>query len=501
MNNMQKKLLHNYIYLILFVLCALIEGCEVGSEHLLAGEEMPVRILATIDVGYAKPMNGDASSIRSGMVNEETAGYEEQEEEGTQLENNIGTVRVMAFDQDGAIQRNVLFKKPGVVTDPGEKSYQYADGTGTTITKIQMELKIEPADYLFVLVANEKKEWKLETIIHQQELQDNQLLQNIENTITTREELSLAVTGRSGIPMLGLQEMTIPYDQSASELNPAVINPAIELKRTIAKVEVNISNVDTQTGMLFETAKYYTIKSVSLFNANRQYALLEELTEPITEDNYDVTNDVFHTEGAPFTGNILNRYMAERKNIDGSETDATKIRIVASGGGEDFNYDIPLFQHSGNGRNYDIRRNTIYRLNTLLHGKLLTYELDVYNIVEGWNNIYGEINIAVPKESFVDISSKYMPVTSVASGGFSGEKQFIIYTNLDLTESDFYEVQESGFSLEWTANPSGHPGASYLLTVKYRGDGFGGKEKVPVLVHFSTAGKKVFSITIEAVVV
>lgn len=497
---MQKQFFKSIVSLLLLVLPLFQGGCDrEESGQLSQGGAIPVRILTSVDIGYASIPSGGGAMTRSGIVDESTAGYEEGIQDGNQQENAIGSLRVMAFSTDGEIKENVLYRKPGMVLGEGEKSFQYADAAGIVITRIQMDLKIEPGNYTFVLVANENAAWGLSSINTIGEMDAAEEIHSIPNEIRTPTDLATAVAYHVGIPMVGCQVVTIPFDATATELNPALVNPTIELKRTISKVEVNISNLD-ESGSVFEYAENFVIKSVSLINGNQRYNLMENAAENATGLYPSLNNPITHNAGEAFKKNILTHYLAERKDVE-DETTATKVRIATESEGEDFIYDIPLYQKSEGNLDYDIRRNTIYRLNTLLKGRLLAYELNVYNIVEGWRDLYGEIQVDVPQQYFANIDAKYFTVKSSLSLElyFKGSRTFIIHTNLEMNPDDYYEVNNDGFDFELTPNPSGYPSGTYQLDVSFEGWFTEAQDRMPIILHFSKNGKKALSITIEAI--
>lgn len=359
-----------------------------------------VRIITTIDLSSngTPAVRGGAVTRLGGMVDESNSDYEEGKEDGNQNENSVATIRLFAFDPiTGSATKNILFHAPGATPADNEKNFAFADGTST---HIYLDMEIMSGNYRFVLVANEETSWNLASITTYAQLTSSESLNDFENPITTETTLAGKVAGRSGIPMIGEAAIRVEPNANATPENPQIItDPVIELKRTIAKVEVFIKNTD-EDGTVFETAEVYRIKSVELLNAWQRYNVFEGNSNSITPHSWTAPITVGHTEGAVINDKILTNYIAESKGVD--EADATIVRIVTEANGTEYTYNIPLFQYedaSKTEKNYDIHRNTIYRIGTILKGQELdieitvNYEIVAYQTIEIKYNHPGIVNV------------------------------------------------------------------------------------------------------------
>lgn len=360
------------LQLISFMILAIIPVSCVKEDNLSAKkEETAIRILTTIEMSFPSQ-----NKTRAGTVDESNGSYEEGLEDGSINESTVGTVRVLAFDNiSGNIGANILYVKPGVTPGANEKNYIFADGTGQNIFNIQMDLQILTGYYEFILIANEEASWNLGSIDSRTAFTDATALKNYLNTIISATDLQNKVSANSGMPMIGSAFMNVPFVAGASETNPQIVPPVIKLKRTLAKVEVNLTNQDAANGnVVFETANVYQIKSVTLRNANQTYNVLENDATSVTETSTPITQAVNHTTGTPFNGNIFTAYMAERKSA--TEANAVVADITVEKAGEDITYSIPVYQTPA-AKDYSIYRNTLYRLNCILVGQALKIALEV----------------------------------------------------------------------------------------------------------------------------
>lgn len=354
------------------ILAAILAGCTKDENMQVQKEEAAIRILTTIQMSFPSQ-----TKARAGTVDESNATYEEGLEDGSINESTVGTVRVLAFDNiSGNIGANILYVKPGVTPGANEKNYIFADGTGQNIFNIQMDLQILTGYYEFILIANEEASWNLGSIDSRTAFADATALKNYLNTIISATDLQNKVTANSGMPMIGSAFMNVPFVAGASETNPQIVPPVIKLKRTLAKVEVNLTNRDTNNGnVVFEAASVYKIKKVTLRNVNQRYNVLEGDAASLTETSGTVSNELTHNTGDAFTGTIINAYMAERKNVT-SEANAVTADITVEKAGEDITYSIPVYQTPAT-KDYSIYRNTLYRLNCILVGTALKVTLEI----------------------------------------------------------------------------------------------------------------------------
>lgn len=361
------------LQLISFMILAIIPVSCVKEDNLSAQkEETAIRILTTIEMSFPSQNN-----TRAGNVDESNGTYDEGFEDGSINESTVGTVRVLAFDNiSGNIGANILYVRPGVTPGANEKNYIFADGTGQNIFNIQMDLQILTGYYEFVLIANEEASWNLGSIDSRTAFANATALKNYLNTIISATDLQNKVSANSGMPMIGSAFMNVPFVAGASETNPQIVPPVIKLKRTLAKVEVNLTNQDTNNGnVVFEAANVYKIKSVTIRNVNQRYNIIEGDATPLTETSGTVSNTVTHNTGDAFNDTLIAAYMAERKNVT-AETNAVVADITVEKAGEDITYSIPVYQTPA-AKDYSIYRNTLYRLNCILVGTSLKVTLQI----------------------------------------------------------------------------------------------------------------------------
>lgn len=400
---MERTALYIYSLVVGILLMACSEDGEANGTDLKVATV--VRIQTTLDLG------GSMSSTRSltkaaGETEDGNTDYSEGKEPGNNAENKVSTARLVAVNpQSGTIAKNILYRLPGETLGAGEKEFAFDYDPSIGKMKLNLDMQIMSGSYLFVLITNEEASWNLGAVTSYSSLLST--AGNFLNPIVKVDDLDEKVVNKSGIPMIGQAAILVKANSNAMAENPQIINdPIIELERTIAKVEVSIRNTDDGANVI-ETAKPYQIKSATLFNGNQRYNLFKENNAAVTEDYSDYVSAVTHTAGALFMKqNIFTGYIAERKGI--TEDKATKVRIVVAANGNDYEYDIPLFQYEDadkTKKNYDIRRNTIYRLGTRLVGKELSYELEVYTAVEGWKTETIGV-LELPPVDFLNLDTK-----------------------------------------------------------------------------------------------
>lgn len=302
------------------------------SDDLSANNPVPVRIALVIE----NQLGSKPATRAAGTVTEEN--YSQNHEPGNSDESFIGTLRLLVFDSEGLLKFNKVFSKNAALT---EDKFEIDPATG----RLTVQLKLYSGMHEFRAVTNEAVLWNLGSlVVGSSTLSDYQTLtsiQNITNTITDEALLSADVSSGKGIPMLGAQQFMVYGNIDATVTNPIVLS-TINLKRALAKVEVNLTNVDSSTGLVYDYAKNYTIKSVGLYSINQKYNLLENVNTPVTESNSSILNPITHSVGTLFPKQrVLIAYMAERKNV----TEATKTYIVVTTDkqGETITYTIPLY--------------------------------------------------------------------------------------------------------------------------------------------------------------
>lgn len=110
----------------------------------------------------------------------------------------------------------------GTQSSSAENYFIYDQGN------FQMDLQILPGSYEFYLIANEDEVWNLQDISDK----DAFVISNYTNPIKSINELNLS----NGIPMVGMASFNIPNNTNSTETDPFLMQPIINLKRTLAKV-------------------------------------------------------------------------------------------------------------------------------------------------------------------------------------------------------------------------------------------------------------------------
>lgn len=370
----------SYILLLILVFHS---GCSVyDNNEQLTDCLVPVRVAMLINESKAvKP-----STRSTGSYEDKT--YEEGTDPGTENERYVGTVRVLVFDTgSGNLRFNKLFSRSAA--NPGDQfDHNIVQGTLT------VDFTLLSGIYDFRIIANEEVDWNLANLTvgssTRTDFENLTSLRNITNVIKTETELQWRVSNnQKGIPMLGESQFIIP-DNPSNITNPVVL-PTIELKRTITKVQVYLTNIDYTTDKIYPSAATYQIKSGSLKNVNQKYHLLET-NDPVDNEALESTpaSDISHVRGAnyPLT-RILYTYMAERKNVNEANTTVIEIRVDKTGEGE-IVYNIPLYKGTTAPLNYSLSRNHFYRVNCYLAGAEMPY-VEIFYSDTDWNLVTKEL--------------------------------------------------------------------------------------------------------------
>ena len=476
---MKRTVLYIYIFIIGFLFTACHK--ETGNNGALAKEVTEVRILATVNTETSSSL---AKTTRaSGIVNEDTSDYQEGIEDGNTNENVVGTIRAIAFDLSlGNVVNNILYRAPGQPILGDEKNFEFIGGI---MTQIQLDMKILTGAYKFVLIANEEAIWNLESITTYEDLKNTTFLNGFQNPIELEEDLVAKITKHSGIPMIGEVTLDIHSNPNATEDSPQVVIPKIPLKRTISKVEVNIRNTDDKDEV-FESARLFQITKATLINGKQKYNVFEGNNSPITETAGNVINNVSHTRGEAFIGNIFTGYIAERKDVDAS--DATAVAIAVDGNGQEFLYNLPIFQYKADGttKNYDINRNTIYKIGTLLKGRVLIFELKIFTVVDGWKTETIEA-IELPHEDYLNVDKRTIYLGTTAVGNHS--EQINYFSNLDYISFEAEDI--AGLTI---ANATSGTQKYLKITTPRNSIPLGESKSLKLI--FGKNGKKILDITI-----
>ena len=124
--------------ILLLVVLAGWTSCMKDELSSVEKEEVPVRILATIDFSFT------GSAFRSGSITENN--YTAGTDTGSVADRKITTIRVLAFDvTTHKTQVNMQF---GTETSSADNKFTYSDGN------FQLDLEIMSGEYEFYLIAN-----------------------------------------------------------------------------------------------------------------------------------------------------------------------------------------------------------------------------------------------------------------------------------------------------------------------------------------------------------
>lgn len=103
---------------------------------------------------------------------------------------------------------------------------------------------------------------------------------------------------------------------------------------------------------------------------------MENDATTLTESLQTITKVIDHVAGDPFTGTILTSYLGERRSV---VSDSVMIDLTVLKGSEEVVYSIPIWQYLSDEitKDYNIYRNTLYKVNCILKGTALTVSLNV----------------------------------------------------------------------------------------------------------------------------
>lgn len=355
-----------------------------------------VRVQTTVKIGFVQP-----ATRASGDVEEVAGSYTETTDKGDPFDSKIASMRVLAFSE-GVLKINKLYSS-GVNYNEGSTYYedQFGKETVGTDTTYYMDIELMPGQYQLYLIANENNAWtsglsalQLETAtlndifaIPSMQATDNNIFtaywyRYLPEQYFIDAGLPVPTVEPKGIPMVGVAE-NLNIVPGATYDNPTPIYPSIELKRTLAKLEVYLKNTDNN-GDLHPNAARYQFKDVELSGFNRAYNVFygynPSATMPIGSSNLSISIPVhtydegtgdytYHQVGEPYhkagDSKLANRafysYLAEYQYPLNFLVHAEKL-------GETISYEIPIYQYVNSEKDYTIRRNHLYRIYCTLQG-------------------------------------------------------------------------------------------------------------------------------------
>lgn len=352
------------------IMIFLVSSCTGETDLNTSFEKKEVRIVTAISMGPSGFSGGITRSI-TGEIDDES--YSEGTENGTADDHRVTSIRMIAFLGD-----KVELNQKYYATNPGDNMRAFTiEGQNFLI-----DMELLPALYEFVVIANEDQSWGLDAVTSRTELTTKAEMLNYINPITNNASTQLTTTG---IPMTGKAYVNVPSRLSSTDADRWVAETVIQLERTIARVQVNLTNIDPLTSEVYPGALGLQIKSISLKNVNQRYNVIKGGAITTTETGATISGmPISHTAGAPFHNQmILEAYMAERFSPGADVDKSTYAEIVINRNNEDMLYSIPIYQTDNEmitgAKNYNIFRNHLYHLNCTLVGTDMNVEID-YNI-------------------------------------------------------------------------------------------------------------------------
>lgn len=337
-------------------------------------EKEEVRIVTAISMGPSGFSGGITRGI-TGEIDDES--YSVGMDNGTADDHRVTSIRMIVFLGD-----KVELNQKYYATNPGDNMRAFTiEGQN-----FLMDMELLPARYEFVVIANEVESWGLESVTTRTELTTKAEMLNYINPITNSASTQLTTTG---IPMTGKAYVNVPSRLSSTDADRWVAETVIQLERTIARVQVNLTNIDPLTSEVYPGALGLQIKSISLKNVNQIYNVYHSGAITTTETGATISGmPISHIAGAPFHNQmILSAYMAERFSPGADVDKSTYAEIVINRNNEDMLYSIPIYQTDNEmitgAKNYNIFRNHLYHLNCTLAGTDMNVE--VYYNIGAWS--------------------------------------------------------------------------------------------------------------------
>jgi len=355
------------------IMISLPASCVHETDVNVNFEKEEVRIVTAISMSLSGFSAGNTRGI-TGEIDDES--YSAGTENETAADRKITTIRVFAFLGEEPVLNQIYAE----TASTGVKAFAI-DGQNYLL-----DMELLSALYEFVLIANEDQAWDLGSVSSKTELTEKTEMLNYINPIISSNSTQLTDIG---IPMIGKASINVPSNLAYTATDRWVAQPIIQLERTIAKVQVNLTNIDPATTAVYPGALGLQIKSVSLKNVNQIYNVYNSGAISTPETGATISgNAISHTAGAPFANQmVLEAYMAERFSPGADEAESTYVEIIVTRNNEDVTYSIPIYQ-TDNGqitgtKNYNIFRNHLYRLNCRLEGTDMSVE--IYYSIGDWN--------------------------------------------------------------------------------------------------------------------
>lgn len=358
-----------------------------------------VRVQTTVKIGFEQPTTRAWGDWEEGKYHPETSN------KGDPFDSKIASMRILAFSE-GVLKANKLYNSGVSYVDGNTYYSQFGKKIEGTDTTYYMDMELLPGLYRFYLIANENDLWtpglsalQLETsriddmfAIQSMQVTNNNIFSAywyrylpVEN-FTEWGNISFPTEEPKGIPMVGVAGLNIIADPNATEGSPTLINPSIDLKRTLAKLEVYLKNTDDY-GVLYPDAAHYRFKNVVLRGSNREYNVFNKeynpsaaiplgssgLSIPIPVHTYDGTTVTPHTAGTPYNNKAFFSYLAEYNYNTAEYPYPLSFVVNTEKLGETITYEIPIYRridpsNPSSTIDYSIKRNYLYRIYCTLQG-------------------------------------------------------------------------------------------------------------------------------------
>ncbi len=390
--------IHAYGVVILALLLVWLTACI--RDTVLEDDLLPahVRVQTTVKIGFQQP------GTRASGVWEEGEYHSETTDKGDPFDSKIASMRVLAFSE-GVLKANELYENGVNYVDGNTYYTQFGKKIEGTDTTYYMDMELMPGLYRFYLIANENDLWtpglnalQLETA-RIDDMFAIQSMQKTSNNILSAywyryltdhfNALGLPIPNKEpkGIPMVGVADLNIIANPNAAEGSPTLINPSINLKRTLAKLEVYLRNTDNANG-LYPDANLYRFDKVVLSDNNREYNVFYgydlnaemplgssglSVPIPVHTDHGEGATPRYslHEKGMAYNQKAFFSYLAEYDGYFSSFP--LNFSVYVEKMGQLIEYKIPVFQRldatdPNSNKIYSIKRNYLYRVKCTLQG-------------------------------------------------------------------------------------------------------------------------------------